>query len=65
VVIAAGQEPEASLAGALQTAGQPYLVIGGARQATELDAERAFREGAKVPAAVARLAAGPMPRAPA
>jgi 2,4-dienoyl-CoA reductase (NADPH2) len=49
VVIAAGQEPNAGLAAALERAGRPHLVIGGAASATELDAERAFREGTRAP----------------
>ncbi|MBV8998662.1 MAG: FAD-dependent oxidoreductase [Solirubrobacterales bacterium] len=65
VVIAAGQEPETTLTAALQRAGIPHLVIGGAHAATELDAGRAFREGAGAPAAVAELLAGPVPRASA
>ena len=55
VVIAAGQEPETALAGSLASAGAPHVVIGGAGGAAELDAERAFREGAWAPLAVARL----------
>ena len=55
VVIAAGQEPETALARSLAGAGRPHLVIGGAGGATELDAERAFREGARTPATVAQL----------
>ena len=65
VVIAAGQEPERALAQSLSRAGLPHVVIGGAEAATELDAERAFREGAGTPAAVAELLAGPVPRASA
>ncbi|MBV9415742.1 MAG: FAD-dependent oxidoreductase, partial [Solirubrobacterales bacterium] len=65
VVIAAGQESETTLAAALQRAGIPHLVIGGARAATELDAGRAFREGAGAPTAVAELLAPPVPRASA
>jgi 2,4-dienoyl-CoA reductase (NADPH2) len=57
VVIAAGQEPETVLARALAGAGRPHIVIGGAGGAAELDAERAFREGARAPGAVARLLA--------
>jgi 2,4-dienoyl-CoA reductase (NADPH2) len=49
VVVAAGQEPNASLAAALEAAGQPHVTIGGAASATELDAERAFKEGALAP----------------
>ena len=55
VVIAAGQEPDTTLARSLAGAGRPHIVIGGAGGATELDAERAFREGARTPAAVAQL----------
>ncbi len=57
VVIAAGQEPETALARSLAGAGRPHVVIGGAGGAAELDAERAFREGAEAPAAIARLLA--------
>ncbi len=55
VVIAAGQEPETALARSLAGAGRPHLVIGGAGGAAELDAERAFREGARTSATVAQL----------
>ena len=55
VVIAAGQEPETALARSLAGAGRPHVLIGGAAGAAELDAERAFREGARVPLAVAEL----------
>jgi 2,4-dienoyl-CoA reductase (NADPH2) len=65
VVIAAGQESERALAHALERAGKPHLVIGGAASATELDAERAFREGAGTPRAIAALLARPVPRTPA
>lgn len=65
VVIAAGQEPQRALADRLGRAGKPHVVIGGAADATELDAERAFREGAGAPRAVAELLAGPVPRASA
>jgi 2,4-dienoyl-CoA reductase (NADPH2) len=57
VVIAAGQEPDAALADALARAGKPHIVIGGAGSSTELDAERAFREGSGTPPAVAELLA--------
>ena len=57
VVIAAGQEPETALARSLARAGKPHVVIGGAGGAAELDAERAFREGAGTPEAVAELLA--------
>ncbi|HUJ34161.1 MAG TPA: FAD-dependent oxidoreductase [Solirubrobacteraceae bacterium] len=55
VVIAAGQEPETALARSLAGAERPHIVIGGAAGAAELDAERAFREGAGAPLAVAEL----------
>ncbi|MGH8294933.1 MAG: FAD-dependent oxidoreductase [Steroidobacteraceae bacterium] len=46
VVIAAGQEPHDPLSAALGRAGRSFRVVGGARAAGELDAVRAFREGA-------------------
>ena len=55
VVIAAGQEPVTALARSLAGGGRPHVVIGGAAGAAELDAERAFREGAQAPAAIARV----------
>ena len=55
VIVCAGQEADAGLATALQGAGVPHIVIGGAAQAGELDAERAFREGAQVPPRIAGL----------
>lgn len=59
VLIAAGQEPERALADALAAAGRPHIVIGGARDASGLDAGRAFREGLQAPAAIVHaLAAG-------
>ena len=58
VVVCAGQEPDRRLADALAAAGIAHHVIGGAAEATELDAERAFREGAQTPAAIAALLAG-------
>ena len=58
VVIAAGQEPEASLALRLEALGWPHVVIGGAAGAEALDAGRAFREGFNAPEAVARALAG-------
>jgi 2,4-dienoyl-CoA reductase (NADPH2) len=45
IVICAGQEPR-------RWPGAPYLHIGGAREAGELDAERAMREGAELAAAL-------------
>lgn len=55
VVIAAGQLSERSLADELDAAGVAHVVIGGAHDAAELDAERAFRDGLEVPARIARL----------
>lgn len=46
VVIAAGQEPNDPLTETLKRRGSRVRVVGGARLATELDAVRAFREGA-------------------
>ncbi len=57
VVVAAGQEPQSALAAELEALGQPHVVIGGAADASGLDAGRAFREGFDAPAAVARLLA--------
>ena len=55
VVIAAGQEPETTLASELALIGKPHVVIGGASGAAGLDAGRAFREGFGAGAAVAEL----------
>jgi 2,4-dienoyl-CoA reductase (NADPH2) len=55
VVIAAGQLSERSLVARLEDAGIAHVVIGGAADAAELDAERAFRDGLEVPARIARL----------
>ncbi|MDE3129687.1 MAG: 2,4-dienoyl-CoA reductase, partial [Acidobacteriota bacterium] len=57
VVIAAGQEPERSLADALAARGQPHVVIGGAASCERLDAGRAFRDGLGAPALVLRALA--------
>jgi 2,4-dienoyl-CoA reductase (NADPH2) len=57
VIVCAGQEPDDGLAARLAAVGIPHLVIGGAAQAAELDAERAFRDGAETPARVAALLA--------
>ncbi|MFA7280382.1 MAG: NADPH-dependent 2,4-dienoyl-CoA reductase [Sterolibacterium sp.] len=48
VVICAGQEPRRELAEALQQAGIPATLIGGADVATELDAKRAIEQGTQV-----------------
>lgn len=45
VVICTGQRSENSLYRQLKNIGQPVFVIGGARQASELDAEAAVRDG--------------------
>jgi 2,4-dienoyl-CoA reductase (NADPH2) len=46
VVVAAGQESRDPLSAALERRGRRYRLVGGARAAGELDAVRAFREGA-------------------
>lgn len=46
VIVAAGQEPHDPLSAALERDGRSFRVVGGARAAGELDAVRAFREGA-------------------
>lgn len=45
VIVCAGQEPLAGLAKALPDDGPAVHLIGGAREAAELDAVRAFDEG--------------------
>jgi 2,4-dienoyl-CoA reductase (NADPH2) len=50
IVICAGQEPQRALAIALQARGRAPHVIGGAREAGELDAKRAMLEGAELAA---------------
>ena len=55
VVIAAGQLSERRLADELAAAAVAHIVIGGAHNAAELDAERAFREGLETPRRIARL----------
>jgi 2,4-dienoyl-CoA reductase (NADPH2) len=50
IVICAGQEPQRSLAGALEASGLAPHLIGGSRIAAELDAQRAIAEGAKLAA---------------
>jgi 2,4-dienoyl-CoA reductase (NADPH2) len=52
VVIAAGQEPERSLADELEARGIAHVVIGGAADASGLDAGRAFRDGFGAPVLV-------------
>jgi 2,4-dienoyl-CoA reductase (NADPH2) len=58
VVVAAGQLSESALAPALAASGVPHIVIGGAADAVELNAERAFREGAEAPRALQRALHG-------
>ncbi len=57
VVIAAGQEPERSLADTLAARDRAHVVIGGAASAAQLDAGRAFRDGFDAPASVLRALA--------
>jgi 2,4-dienoyl-CoA reductase (NADPH2) len=55
VIVCAGQLCNDALSTSLAAAGVVHLVIGGAAQAGELDAERAFRDGAQAPARLLRL----------
>ena len=48
VVVCAGQEPRRELAAALERAGTPTTLIGGADVASELDAKRAIEQGTRV-----------------
>lgn len=48
IVICAGQESERGLADALLASGRPFHLIGGAREAHEIDAERAIEEGVRL-----------------
>ena len=52
VVICAGQEPQQALFAALQAAGMAAHLIGGAREAGELNAVRAIAEGTQLAAAL-------------
>ncbi len=45
VIIAAGQEPNDALIPSIQALGVPFRVVGGAKEASELNAVRAFDEG--------------------
>jgi 2,4-dienoyl-CoA reductase (NADPH2) len=45
VVVCAGQEPHDALSAPLRARGVPTTIVGGALEAAELDAVRAFREG--------------------
>jgi 2,4-dienoyl-CoA reductase (NADPH2) len=48
VVVCAGQEPRRELAALMEKLGKPARLIGGAREAGELDAKRAMLEGAEL-----------------
>lgn len=52
VVICAGQEPRRTLAHELAQRGMSHHMIGGARLATELDAQRAIREASELAATI-------------
>jgi 2,4-dienoyl-CoA reductase (NADPH2) len=52
IVVCAGQDPVNALVAELGSHGRTAQVIGGARLAAELDAERAIREGTEVAAAL-------------
>ena len=52
VVVCAGQEPLRDLFDALQAAGRPAHLIGGAHEAAELDAKRAIQQGTRLGAAI-------------
>jgi 2,4-dienoyl-CoA reductase (NADPH2) len=45
IVIAAGQEPNDALLPSIRRLGVPFRVVGGAKEASELNAVRAFEEG--------------------
>jgi 2,4-dienoyl-CoA reductase (NADPH2) len=50
IVLCAGQEPLRDLANALEAAGKPVHIIGGADVAAELDAKRAINQGTRLAA---------------
>jgi 2,4-dienoyl-CoA reductase (NADPH2) len=50
IVICAGQDPDRSLAPALEAAGRAFHIIGGADVAAELDAKRAIDQGTRLAA---------------
>ncbi len=52
IVLCAGQVPERSLADALEAAGVPCHIIGGADVAAELDAKRAINQGTRLAASL-------------
>lgn len=49
-MLCTGQEPLRTLADELRALGRTAYLIGGAAEATELDAKRAIREGAELAA---------------
>ncbi|MDE2571733.1 MAG: FAD-dependent oxidoreductase, partial [bacterium] len=63
VVIAVGQEPNDALRPSLERLGIPYRVVGGAHEAKELNAVRAFYEGAQAAHELSRDSAAPEPSA--
>jgi 2,4-dienoyl-CoA reductase (NADPH2) len=50
IVVCVGQEPQRALVAALEALGRAPHLIGGAREAGELDAKRAMLEGAELAA---------------
>jgi 2,4-dienoyl-CoA reductase (NADPH2) len=52
VVICAGQEPFTAMFDQLQAEGKSVHLIGGAKEAGELDAKRAIRQGAELAAVI-------------
>jgi len=56
VVIAAGQEPNNALLEPVRAAALPYRIVGGAREAGELNAVRAFEEGLRAAHELAGMA---------
>jgi 2,4-dienoyl-CoA reductase (NADPH2) len=55
VVIAAGQERNDALLSVIAPLNVPYRVVGGAKNAAELDAVRAFEEGLRAAHELARV----------
>jgi len=52
VILCAGQEPKRDLQAALEAAGKPVHLIGGADVAAELDAKRAINQGVRLAATI-------------
>lgn len=52
VIICAGQESYTAMFDALQQSGRSVHLIGGAKEAGELDAKRAIRQGAELAAKI-------------